>query len=331
MRPGSGRSASASPIGGAGGVAEACALPLDRGCGAGREKPLVSSPISQQRAFDSIEVYPRSLRVRRPFTGQVATPPPDRSDSGIQSFSDKSRSRLRFMAANSSHLLQSQFCCTYHDYWPINGREFKRHLNVFLTAARRAFPSLRYLWVAEFQTRGAPHAHVYLNLPATYENRFMLAVLWCRVVNLNDSQLMAFHNHPSNMIAWTMGTGSYLCKYLDKQHQKAIPEGFHSFGRWWGNSRGLVPPPDAITPEDLRACFPEVNQVTGECLEVDPLTFLVRTVGRYHEKCNRRSWFRRTNRTTTALTGAPIFRQTLAYLLKLHGDPAADPPRPRLP
>jgi hypothetical protein len=40
-----------------------------------------------------------------------------------------------------------------------------------------------------------------------------------------------------------MFTGSYLCKYLDKQHQKAIPEGFRCFGRWWGNSRKLVEDP----------------------------------------------------------------------------------------
>ena len=202
-----------------------------RGAGSPAGAPLVSSPISQQRGLDSLEVFPRSLRVRRPFTGPVATPP-DRTASGIQSFSDKSRSRLRFTAANSSHLLISQFCCTYHNVWPINGREFKRHLNVFLTDARRVFPGLKYLWVAEFQTRGAPHGHVYLNLPVTDENRYKLAFIWCRIVDANDSQLLAFHSHSSNMCSWAMGSGSYLCKYLDKQHQKMIPDGFHSFGRW---------------------------------------------------------------------------------------------------
>ena len=288
---------------------------------------LVSSPISQQRtprAPQVFEVFPRSLRVRRAFSGPVPTPP-DRTAAGIQGFSDKSRSRLRFTAANSSDVLRSQFCCTYHSYWPINGREFKRHLNVFLTNARRAFPMLEYLWVGEFQTRGAPHAHVFLDLPATAENRDILARMWCRIVDKTDAELLAFHRHKKNMCAWTMGTGSYLCKYLDKAHQKAIPEGFHSFGRWWGNSRGLVPPPEVMTLDDFSEQFPDVNKETGECLAVDPVAFLVRTVGRYHEKNNRRSWFRKTSRTTTALTGAPIFLQALAYLQRQHGS-GYDPP-----
>lgn len=282
---------------------------------------LVSSPISQQ----TFEVYPKSIRVRRPFKGVAATPP-DRSGSAIQGFSDKSKSRLRFIAANAGHLLQSQFCCTYQDLWPIDGREFKRHLNAFLVAARRAFPFLLNLWAGEFQTRGAPHAHVFLNVPATDENRLILARLWVRIAHPGNADMLAFHSHPRNMIPWKMGNGSYLCKYLDKEHQKAIPQGFANFGRWWGHSRGLVPDPDIITPVELREQFPSVDEQTGEVSDVDPCKYLIRTVGRYHEKINRRSWFRRTSRTATALTGAPIFRQALEYLRRQHNSQGDEPP-----
>jgi hypothetical protein len=286
---------------------------------AGRsDDPLVTTPISQQRSIVSIEVYPASIRVKRAFNGQKPTPP-DRSGSELQGFSDKSRGRLGFTARNSAHILRSQFCCTYHNYWPVDGREFKRHLNAFLTAARRAFPFLSYLWVAEFQTRNAPHAHVFLDLPATAENRDILAHIWHRIADPHSPEHLSFHRHHTNMIKWTMGSGSYLCKYLDKQHQKAIPDGFRNFGRWWGNSRGLVAAWDTHTPAGLEDEFPQVDEETGEVHEGNATAYLVRLVGRYHEKKNRRSWFRRTSRTATVLTGAPIFRQALEYLRRTRG------------
>lgn len=282
--------------------------------------PLVSSPISQQERF---ELYPVTSKLKRPFTGPTPVAP-TRTGTEIQGFSDKSRGRLRLMATNARDILRSQFGMTYPgDQWPTDGREFKRHLNVFLTAARREFPFLSYLWVAEFQSRGVPHIHIILDLPATTENRYTLARLWCRAVNPDyseDSEHWAVHTHPTNFIPWTMGTGSYLCKYLDKDAQKAIPEGFYSFGRFWGNSRGLLPEPDQITKEEIQAEFPQVDEETGE-EHPDAWAFLVRTVGRYHEHVNRRSWFRRTNRSTSALTGGPILRQALDYLRRTRGAP----------
>ncbi len=276
---------------------------------------LVSSPISQKT---EIHLYPKTIKVKRPFKGQTPEPP-TRTGTQILGFSDKSRSNLRFTAANSGHKLFSQFCCTYQNYWPINGREFKRHLNAFLTRCRQEFPFLEYLWVGEFQTRGCPHAHVYFNLPADEETRIRLAEIWVRIADRGNKDMMAFHSHEKNMIPWSMGNGSYLCKYLDKLHQKAIPEGFHSFGRWWGNSRGLVAAPEVVTSDTLNDEFPELDEATGELRELNAIAYLLRTVGRYHEKCNRRSWFRRTNRSTSALTGAPIFRQTLDYLRRTQG------------
>jgi len=292
-----------------------------RGGRASRSRPLlVSSPISQQERWEN---YPYTSRLKRPFRGETPTPP-TRTGSEIQGFSEKSRSRLRFIATNSRDILRSQLGLTYPgDHWPTDGREFKRHLNAFLTASRRVFPFLSYLWIAEFQSRGAPHVHLFLDVPPTDEHRETLARIWCRIVNPStgyDDDHWRVHTHPSNFIRWTMGSGSYLCKYLDKAAQKAIPHGFTSFGRWWGNSRGLVPDPETITREQVEDEFPQVDESTGE-VNPDAWAFLVRTVGRYHEKCNRRSWFRRTNRSTSALTGAPILRQALDYLRRSRGEP----------
>ena len=79
---------------------------------------LVTTSISQQ---DRMEVFPVSLRVRRPGTGRDVVPP-DRSDSSINSFSEASRRRLRFRALNAFPALISQFGLTYHENWPSDGR-----------------------------------------------------------------------------------------------------------------------------------------------------------------------------------------------------------------
>lgn len=273
---------------------------------------LVSSPISQKTEF---LLYPQTLKIKRAFYGETPIPPV-RSGLGLQGFSDKSRGRLRFTAANSGHILKSQFCCTYQNKVPADGRQFKKHLNAFLTRCRQEFPFLSYLWIGEFQTRGVPHAHVFFDLAANDSNRIRLAQIWSRIADRGNETLLAFHSHPKNMIPWSMGSGSYLCKYLDKQHQKAIPAGFYNFGRWWGNSRGLVPEPEVTDTDTLKADFPEVDETTGECHDAPAIAVLVRTVGRYHEHINKRSFFRSTSKSTSALTGAPIFRQMLNHLYR---------------
>jgi len=176
------------------------------------------------------------------------------------------------------------------------------------------FPLLMYLWIAEFQSRGAPHVHLFLNVKPTAENRKKLATAWARIADPGNDKLFNVHNHPDNFIPWDLGTGSYLCKYLDKSHQKAIPADFHNFGRFWGNSQKLVPEPEHITADEINDTFPPINTTTGEEHNQDALKFIIRTVGRYHEKHHRISWIRNTNRSTSAITGAPIFRQTLKYL-----------------
>jgi hypothetical protein len=93
---------------------------------------LVNSSISQQNPLDPVyeyEFYKVSLRVKRPkipitFRHQL----PDRTGTTLDGFSDKSRSRLRFVSANSSDVIQTQFCMTYGDVWPINGKSLKSDL-----------------------------------------------------------------------------------------------------------------------------------------------------------------------------------------------------------
>lgn len=270
------------------------------------EAPLVTSPISQT----FFELYPSSVKVKRPFFGQNPTPP-DRSQTELEGFSKNSRSRLRFTAANSAHLIKTQFCMTYADVWPVNGRSLKADLNCFLVSVKKTFLRLKYIWIAEYQTRGCPHFHFFSSIEHTSENHRILTRKWHKIAGYGQEKHLNVHGHASNFILWSMGTGSYLCKYLDKEHQKSIPLGFQSFGRWWGNSRKLVSEPSTVQLDAISEKFDRLNvDQYGEIIyERDSVKQIIRTLGRHHEKYNRRSFFRKTNRSTLHLTGRPIFEQ----------------------
>jgi len=273
--------------------------------------PLVTSPIKEQIVL----LYPQTIKIKRPMHGPPPTPPL-RLNTELQGFSTKSRSRLRFTGANSDDKIKTQYCMTYGDVWPINGRSLKADMHRFLVTARRKFENLEYLWIAEFQSRGCPHFHFFSNIEHTPENHETLNQIWHKIAGYGQDKHLRVHGHKSNFIPWAMRTGSYLCKYLDKEHQKAIPAGFTSFGRWWGNSRQLVPEPTEVDLAQISATLDHdrIDYDTGEVDTLDAVAWIIRQVGRHHEHVNRRSFFRRTSRSTSSLVGANIWRQCQKYL-----------------
>lgn len=289
-------------------------------CGGGALPLLVNRSISQNRA-KGFQVYPSAVRIIREDYPAVTreTPPSPRAE--VQGFSEKSRRRLRFLAGNTSTRLISQFCLTYQDARP-DGKTCKKHLNAWLQRIRILFPDVAYLWVLEFQSRGVPHFHVWLSLHhETPGLRSILAKAWHRIADPDSPSHLAFHQHRDNFIAWDMYSPGYLVKYLDKQHQKAVPAGFTGVGRFWGNSRGLLAIPEEITAEDLEYLLVEtVDPETGEVTETDAAKYLVRTMGKLHERKLRGSPWRskaRSGMTTYTLhTLAPSFRRLLDYLRK---------------
>jgi len=299
--------------------------PAPRGCSRADGPLLVNRSISQRSTVESILVYPSSVKVLRakyPFP-KNDNPPPVRS--GIEGFSDASRRRLRFLAGNTSTKLISQFCLTYHQTCP-DGQTVKKHLNSWLTRLRSRFPEVAYLWVLEFQTRGVPHFHVWLNLAAdTPGLRNILAKSWNRIVEPENPVHMAFHNHKKNFIAWEMYNPSYACKYLDKQSQKAVPAGFTGCGRFWGNSRGLLATPSEIFPADLDyLTTDEIDHRTGEITSTSPFTRIVRTLGKLHErKLSNGPWRSRVRTGITSCilqSSAPQFRQLMAHFQQQFSD-----------
>jgi hypothetical protein len=240
---------------------------------------LVSPRISQQPDEKGILLYPRGVKFQASALPKSQPEPPVRTN--ITGFSDNSRRRLRFVAVNAFPALNSQFLLTYHNKFPLDGKESKKHLNAFLVGFRRAFPGAPYLWILEFQGRGAAHYHLFTNVPTTEENRLRLASIWCKIVDSDDVDLLNFHSRPQNFISWDMGTGSYVAKYLEKERQKDVPENYKNVGRFWGASRGLVPLPVKVGYEEFSEKYSYIEPQTGEI--VDGLITAQRWLGKWYE------------------------------------------------
>jgi hypothetical protein len=117
-------------------------------------------------------------------------------------------------------------------------------------------------------------------------------------------------------IPWEIGSGQYLCKYLDKEAQKSIPAGYVNFGRFWGNSRDLIPAPISV-PIDALTAYDEIDRETGEIRSAE--SYIIRNLGKLADRQTRGySRFRqRAHRCSyTMLDGAAAFWQIERYLAR---------------
>lgn len=206
----------------------------------------------------------------------------------IDSFSDKSRAKLKRVAGDCFPLLISQFCLTYgSDNIPADGRETHLHLHRFLTNVTRKFKGSTYLWVLEFQSRGVPHFHVFFSFPHSTEKQNYLAKTWVRITKGSDKQLKV-HLHPKNFTPWDMKKGGYLCKYLEKKEQKNVPPEFENVGRFWGCSRNIVPDPENIYFDEVSEVSLWLqDKITGEAYQVSLQKMLYRSLRKHHEATTR--------------------------------------------
>ncbi len=251
--------------------------------------PLVYTSIIQRNSNNKVPcgytVYRSAVRVHKP------SPPLVRDNQlslrgSISSFSEASKRRLKFVSSNSTVELISQFCCTYHENAPADGKTLKKHLNNFLTCIRQHYPDVRYIWIMEFQTtRHHPHFHLFLSLKVQRDLHRFLAETWNRITNETDSHLKV-HMHSKNFIPWSMGNGAYLAnKYLHKESQKSVPEHFNNCGRFWGASKGLVKPLFSLTEGDIEKQFDRyLDTKTGEIIDPSQCTkFIYRVLRKHHE------------------------------------------------
>ncbi|MCJ7789667.1 MAG: hypothetical protein MUP69_05710 [Candidatus Atribacteria bacterium] len=273
--------------------------------------PLVTTHISEQNGQPSFnlykfELYSCSLKILRPG-GHVISKRGKRRE--ISSFSWASKRRLRFIAANAQPGLISHFGMTYHHRIP-SGREVKKNLHTFLISLKRAYPGIGYLWILEFQKRGTVHFHLWLTLPVGYGLHQFMAGRWNDIVEPESEEHLKFHIHEKNLIPWEMRSAGYLSKYLDKEHQKRVPEGFEKVGRFWGCSRGLVPAGVIVIDQVIDDRFSYVSW--------KPSKMILRTVCKSQERKVKKktkwtTWGRRSKGNYTILEGRSIYEGLIDY------------------
>jgi hypothetical protein len=122
------------------------------------------------RVFENGIVYSSDRRRRwRGDTNLLLGVPPraGKKRRAVRAFSEASRRRLEFIAANTATVFRSLLSLTYHApacSWSNPeenahvAKRSKTDLNRFLSCLREELGS--YLWVQEFQKRGAIHCHV---------------------------------------------------------------------------------------------------------------------------------------------------------------------------
>jgi hypothetical protein len=152
---------------------------------------------------------------------------------------------------------------TYGRQYPPDGKISKAQLNFFLTFLRQKLGKVAYIWVTEFQKRGAVHYHVLLDTPTPPKLFCMEAGLkWVTItqpsretyrrrkgsyLTSDFEQAVRFNTHSEfwQPLRERDAAARYLSKYLLKSEQKIVPGNYRNVGRFWGTSRGL----EMITPK----------------------------------------------------------------------------------
>jgi len=127
---------------------------------------------------------------------------------------------------------------TYPKDYTSSGKEVKRQLDLIKRWLKRHGVKSGS-WFLEFQRRGAPHFHCYLN---TYPMGGVGAVslAWYNIVGSGDPKHLAWHQGKLSgrpCLEWFRvphAASAYASKYATKQEQKEVPAEYQDVGRFWG-------------------------------------------------------------------------------------------------
>jgi len=225
-------------------------------------------------------VYRGNVAILQRDSGPMATV--TRGDrKKIKYLSKRARARLAFVALATPVEFESLITLTYPAAAPIDGLTVKHNLRTLLKALERAY-GCNYLWVIEFQARGAPHFHIVTEVTDITEvDRIWLATTWTRCIGFGElpfrksgldqaeateaGKCVRVHCHPK---AWENirekeGGRHYMVKEATKTRQKIVPEAYSNVGRFWGCSREVTEriepiakiPGDEQTVRDMLEAF----------------------------------------------------------------------------
>jgi len=162
--------------------------------------------------------------------------------AAINSFSPGASTRMRRYLRECLPEYKVMVTLTYPGSFPTNGKATKEHLRRFLQEIRREYmrrcdkgdvngSSHSSFWFLEFQSRGAPHYHIFTTWAP---NKEWVAKRWYEIVGSEDERHLRAGTRTEFLRTGRAGTISYAAKYAAKQEQKRVPEFFDNVGRFWG-------------------------------------------------------------------------------------------------
>jgi hypothetical protein len=170
----------------------------------------------------------------------------------VEGFSEDSKRRMLFTFRNVVGL-RVLLTLTYPGQFSTDGRQVKQDwANMRRWLVRRGVAGA---WFMEFQARGAPHFHCFLTGEVRKEE---VAAAWFRIVGSGDDRHLRAGTRVE-ALRELHAAGAYAAKYLKKQEQKEVPEGFSNVGRFWGLFGGLSVQPLAQVNSQER-----IDTITGE-------------------------------------------------------------------
>lgn len=205
-------------------------------------------------------VYEKVLVIQRSNLGQNSPRKPGKRKP-ITHITRKSTSKFLFRMITSGVSWRSMITLTYGQNFPMSGRKVKRDIKTFRKRFFRRWGKQPFAWFLEFQERGAPHFHAFVQMDVCdQEQREELARLWADIAEAQDwpytaikwpykremarqglfTQQAVFSNHKRRR-TWENarkqdGVIRYVVSYVTKPHQKLVPVWFRDVGRYWGIS-----------------------------------------------------------------------------------------------
>lgn len=214
-----------------------------------------------------IWVYPGGIRVQRGCNLALHQARYLHQRGKIDVVSKRSLSNLALLVRSSGVTFRSLMTLTYGANYPMSGKLAKKHLNHFLVSSKRAFGDYDYIWVLEFQSRGAVHFHIASTLfPPGELEREVFASTWQQICTpfswiycqldevsgrllpgqtlLTDTAVRDVHLSPRywESVKRKDSLHRYFAKYSTKIRQKNVPNWYGDVGRFWGASRGVKMP-----------------------------------------------------------------------------------------
>jgi len=160
-------------------------------------------------------------------------------------YSTFARQRLKALLNGLPFEMKDFLTLTYNR--DIHYTDAKKHINIFFTQLRKRYKGIKYIWAQEFQGNGRIHFHILVDINLPIKN----ILVGSDYENILDGDLWPYGLAVVEPIDYCGGLARYLVDDVAKENQR---EGHYFVGRWWGNSRGIVPRSNWIVDDSVAEC-----------------------------------------------------------------------------